>query len=196
MNEEIGKLYTAAENKHFPVMRRETAKALAALVREKKPNEILEIGTCLGVSALHMLFAYDKCRLTTVEKDETTYIRAKDTFARCEVSNRVTAINGDCNEVFGYLKGNVYDLIVLDGPKSSIPTQYEESLSLLRVGGTIFIDDVNYHDMLQSDFAPHKQRTIITALKAFKEKLKNDDRVTVTFDDTEDGFAVITKIKE
>ena len=155
---------------------------------------MLEIGTCVGVSALTALAA-TPCHLATVEKDEDRLDRARTHFEECGVLSRVTAIGGDCNETLRYLAGNTYDFVILDGPKSGLERQYEECFRLTKKGSVFFIDDVDYHGLVKGEGAPHKQRTIILALRAFIEKLKQDDRVTVTFYDVEDGFAVAERIR-
>ena len=191
----VEKVRKESEEKNLPVMRRRTAALLAEIVSAEKPTQALEIGTCAGVSALTALAAGVE-HLTTVEKDEERFLSSRLAFSVCEVSSRVTQIKGDCNEVLGYLNGNVYDFIILDGPKSSLLFQYEESMRMLRVGGMIFIDDVDYHGMIKGEGAKHKQRTIITAMRAFLEKIKSDERIEVTFYEIEDGVAVIRKMRE
>ena len=178
---------------HLPVMRERTAAFLASLLSARKPAQVLEIGTCVGVSALTALAAAP-CHLTTMEKDEDRLLCARTHFEECGVLSRVTCIHGDCNEVLGYLNGNVYDVVILDGPKSGLETQYEECFRLTKKGSVFFIDDVDYHGMIKGEGAPHKQRTIILAMRVFIEKLKNDERVSVTFYDDEDGFAVAERI--
>lgn len=183
------------ENANLPVMRRRTAAFLAELVAAEKPRQMLEIGTCLGVSALTALAAGAE-HLTTVEKDEERFESSRLTFRRCGVTSRVTQIMGDCNEVLRYLNGNEYDFILLDGPKSTLLVQYEESMRLLQKGGVIFVDDVRYHGMIQGTDAKHKQRTIIVGMRNFLERIQTDERVVVQIFDMEDGVAVIRKVVE
>ena len=188
----IGTLREEAFKAHLPVMREETSELLAKIVKEKHPKEILEVGTCIGVSGLTVLSAGNG-RLTTIEKDEDLFLRAKENFEKFGFKDRVKQICGLCEEVLEYMRGNRYDLIILDGPKSGLSAQYEIALEMLDKGGIIFIDDINYHGMIQAEGAPHKQRTIILAMRAFLEKIKNDERAVATFYDMEDGVAVVEK---
>lgn len=190
----VSSLREESGREFLPVMREKTAAFLASLLSARMPAQVLEIGTCVGVSALTALAAAP-CHLTTVEKDEDRLFRARIHFEKCGVLSRVTLINGDCNEVLGYLNGNIYDAVILDGPKSGLAGQYEECMRLTKKGSAFFIDDVNYHDLIKAEGAPHKQRTIILAMRAFIEKLTKDDRVSVTFYDVEDGFAVAERIQ-
>lgn len=180
------------EREHLPVMREKTAAFLSSLLSSRRPKQILEIGTCLGVSALTALAASD-ASLTTVEKDENRLERARMHFRECGVLSRVTLICGDCLEAIECLKGNRYDFVILDGPKSNLETQYEECFALTKPGSVFFIDDVDYHGMIEGEEAPHKQRTIIVAMRKFLQKLKEDKRVNATFYREEDGFAVVER---
>ena len=178
--------------KSLPVMREGTAALLASLTSARMPAQALEIGTCAGVSGLTALAAGAQ-KLTTVEIDSDLAETARKNFAECGLSGRVTVINDDCRVALRYLEGNVYDMVVLDGPKSDLDFQYETCLGMLSDGGLIFIDDIAYHGMIKAEGAPHKQRTIINAMRTFLRKLENDERVTVKFYDIEDGVAVAEK---
>ena len=197
MKEEIKRficgLRTDAFQRNLPVMREETATLLEKTVNEFSPEEILEIGTCVGVSGLTVL---NNCngKLTSIENDESKYAEAKLNFSKCGFKERINLILGDCNQILQYLRGNKYDMAILDGPKSSLQTQYEYALEMLSEGGKIFIDDIDYHGYIKSESAPHKQRTIILALRKFIRDLKSDKRVKVTFYDIEDGVAIAEKI--
>ena len=188
----IRALRVEAQARALPVMREETAECLFETVKRVNAKNVLDVGTCVGVSAL-TAFAAGAERVTTLEKDETRLQEAKDRFARCRVADRVTAVPGDCTQTLSYLDGNTYDLVVLDGPKSTLSEQYERCLSMLAPGGVIFIDDVLYHGYIQREGAPHKQRTIITRMRRFLTDLSADTRVKTTFYDVEDGFAVVEK---
>lgn len=178
----------------LPVMRTETSEILGRIIKEKQPEEVLEIGTCIGVSGITVLAAGGK-KLTTVEIDGARAEKARKNFNECGFGNRVNIIEGDCREVLRYLEGNEYGAIILDGPKSDLAYQYEASMGMLKKGGIIFIDDINYHGMIKAEGAPHKQRTIIKAMRLFLERLKTDERVEVKIYETEDGIAVAEKIK-
>ena len=193
MKEFIDALREKAFSESLPVMRKETCQILREIAERKNPSRILEIGTCIGISGLTVLSACDG-KITTVEIDENRLLEAKENFIKCGFKERVNLILGDCNEVLQYLRGNKYDMVILDGPKSAISVHYEYALEMLDKGGVIFIDDINYHGMIKADGAPHKQRTIILALREFLTKLKSDERVNAVLYDKDDGIAVVEKI--
>mgnify|MGYP004512578039 CR=1 FL=1 len=194
VKEKISAMREEANARNLPVMRERTAAFLSALIADKMPLQVLEIGTCTGVSGLTALAAGAQ-KLTTVELDSDRAEEARRNFAESGYGSNVTVIEGDCREVLRYLDGNKYDFVILDGPKSDLGEQFEECMGMLERGGIVFIDDVNYHGMIAAEGAPHKQRTIIRNMREFLDKLKTDERVKTSFYDEEDGFAVAEKIK-
>lgn len=194
VKEKIRAMREEANARNLPVMRERTAAFLSALIADKMPLQVLEIGTCTGVSGLTALAAGAQ-KLTTVELDSDRAEEARRNFAESGYVSNVTVIEGDCREVLRYLDGNKYDFVILDGPKSDLGEQFEECMGMLERGGIVFIDDVNYHGMIAAKGAPHKQRTIIRNMREFLDKLKTDERVKTSFYDEEDGFAVAEKIK-
>lgn len=189
----VSEIREESKKRNLPVMRERTAALLSSLTSDRKPARALEVGACVGVSGITALAAGAQ-RLTTVEIDADLAEEARKNFALCGFNGRVTVINEDCRVALRYLEGNEYDMVVLDGPKSDLDFQYETCLGMLKKGGIIFIDDVNYHGMIKAEGAPHKQRTIITAMRAFLRKLESDKRVNVRYYDIEDGVAVAEKI--
>lgn len=192
IEEAILSVRNEARAENMPVLREKTAEALYALAKEVNVKRALDVGTNLGVSCLTLLLAGAES-VTTLEKEEEIAERARANFASCGAAGRVSILVGDCNETLRYLEGNEYDVVVLDGPKSTLKAQYETCLAMVKKGGAIFIDDVAYHGMIAEEGAKHKQRTIIVGMRAFLQELGQDDRVTARIYQEEDGYAVVRK---
>lgn len=191
----INNIREDAFSRHLPVMRFETCKILAGIVNDIKPSQVLEVGTCVGVSGLTVLNNAN-CLLTTIEKDEDRIGEAKKNFADNGFTVNVLAICGDCNEVVPMLYGNRYQLAIIDGPKSSTGNLFDCILPMIDVGGVIFIDDIDYHGFIAQEGAPHKQRTIILAIRNFLKKLETLTNIEIKKYDIDDGVLVIKKVSE
>ena len=174
-------------------MRERTAKLLAEIAREIAPKEILEIGTCLGVSAITVLSSCNG-RLTTIDCDGQTLDTARKNFSLAEVADRVTVIEGDCYETASLLKDNRYDLVILDGPKGHTDTLAEILLDMLTDNGVLFVDDIGFHGMTEGcDDPGHKHRTIVRSLRSFRDMVSQNINLESCFYDFEDGVAIIRK---
>ena len=183
-----------ARSEGIPVMLAETSKILATIISAKKPVSILEIGTAVGYSGSIMLsFAEKESRLTTIEIDEKSAIRAKETFEKLGFSERVTLHIGDAEEIIPLLGGN-FDFVLCDGPKSRYLEFYPYLKKLLKSGGVLFCDNVLFRDYVSGEVKnPHRMQTIVNNMRDFLKTLCADDELIATVLEIGDGVAVAIK---
>lgn len=184
----IDNLRIESHASYVPTMRAKTTDLLIELLDKYKPNTVLEIGTCVGVSALTVLNS-SNAFLTTIELDEDRHLTAKHNFNKFGFNGRYNAILGNSDEVLGYLDEK-FDFIIMDGAKGQYRQTFDLILPLTKKGTVIFIDDVDYHDMLTKDVIPHKHRTIINNMKEFISYIESNYRYDKY--DIEDGVLVVT----
>ena len=193
---EIAALRADGREKNLPVMREKTCDLLFSTAERLRPREILEIGTCIGVSGLTVLSACDG-RLTTVEIDPELYETARKNFRQNGFSDRVNAICDDCYRALDYLADERYDLIVLDGPKGHADDLFDRVKPMLREGGALFCDDVLFHGLTEGkEYPDHKHRTIVAATRKFLQKIRSDGDFIVKEYRFDDGVLVAEKKKE
>lgn len=187
-------LRMAAREEGIPVMLPETSKLLATVVSMKKPENILEIGTAVGYSGSIMLKnAKENARLTTIEIEESSANRAKETFKKEGFSDRVTLHLGDAEEIIPMMSGS-YDFILCDGPKSRYLEFYPYLKKMLRSGGVIFCDNVLFRDYISGEVKnPHRMQTIVNNMRDFLDVLSKDTDFTTTLLDVGDGVTVSVK---
>ena len=194
MTEEIiDQIRSRAERDHLPVMRRETSKLLARTTEALRPTCALEIGTCLGVSALTVL-SHSTAKLTTVDVDADVQEAARRYIDRCGYLDRTTFVTDDCFAALAYLSDERYDLIVLDGPKGHYDELYRLLIPMLNPGGVLFCDDVDFHGLTEGKGYPdHKHRTIVYGMRRFLDLVAADTDVTTERFDVEDGVLIVKK---
>ena len=66
VTEFLDELRVSAREKYIPVMRKRTTEKLKEIVSSRRPDEVLEIGTSLGVSGITVLTSGAK-KLTTID---------------------------------------------------------------------------------------------------------------------------------
>ena len=187
------KIRSDASSAYLPVMREKTCDLLFGVAEKLRPSEILEIGTCVGVSGLTVLSAC-RGRLTTVEIDAERAEIAGENFAKAGFSDRVTIVNDDCFVALDYLQDNRYDLVVLDGPKGHCDELFSRLKPMLNPGGVLFVDDVDFHGLTEGKAYPdHKHRTIVNATRRFLQRISTDPDFIVERYEIEDGVIVATK---
>jgi predicted O-methyltransferase YrrM len=114
-----------AERERIPIVHWETGRFLAAIVKALDPALVLEVGTAIGYSTLHMAEALGRGRILTIERDPVRVGQARDFLERAGVAERVELIEADALETIAALDGP-FDLIFLDATK----TEYPEYLKL------------------------------------------------------------------
>ena len=92
---ELKEIEAFARKNNIPVLLGDSAEFLANIISNKKPNNILEIGTAIGYSGTIILLSSENANLTTIEKNEESYNHATQTFKTFGVNKRVTQLLGD-----------------------------------------------------------------------------------------------------
>lgn len=191
--EYLENLKQIANENHIPIIKNDGCDFLVEFCKQNNFKNILEIGTAVGYSGSKMLESLPCAKLTTVEIKKEMFDKAKITFEKLGLNNRVTQILGDAGEIIKQLDAK-FDFIFLDGPKGQYLAYYEHLLDLLEDNGYILCDNVYFHGLvLGQEFVKHKLRTIVVNMRKFLQVIQNDNRVRVQILDKADGIAIIQK---
>jgi predicted O-methyltransferase YrrM len=113
-----------AERDRVPIVHWDTGRMLAALCRSMDPV-VLEVGTAIGYSTLHMAEQLDNGRVVTLERDPDRAAQARDFLSRAGVADRVELVEGDAKETIERVQGP-FDLLFVDATKD----EYREYIEL------------------------------------------------------------------
>ncbi len=174
--------------KGIPTALSETLNELILSVSIKHPKTILEIGTAVGISGSAMLFTHDDMFLTTIEKDEDSFLLASKTFSEFGLSSKVRQYLGDAGDIIRFLEGT-YDFIFLDGAKARYYDYLPEIKRLLARGGVLFADNVLFRGFIDGGVKyGHRDNTIVRNMRAFLSELISDDNFVCSVYDKGDGI--------
>jgi caffeoyl-CoA O-methyltransferase len=156
-----------------------------------KPQQILEIGTFTGFSALCLLKGLQAGgKLHTIELREEDAATAEKYFAKANVTNKIQLHLGDARKVIPTLTEQ-WDLVFIDADKISYIDYYELTLPHVKAGGFIVADNVLFHgEVLQSELKGKNAK----AIQAFNEHVAKDNRVENAMLTVRDGLLLIKKI--
>lgn len=116
-----------AEREGLPILRDSEVPLFERIIANQRPVKVLEIGTCIGYSALRMApFLGDGGTITTIEFDEGRWQKARDFIGRSPYKGVITALLGDGTELSGSLSGP-WDLVFSTGPKDSMSASFGSS---------------------------------------------------------------------
>ncbi len=192
--ERIYEMRKVAKANGEPILREKSFELLLETVRTKKPSKILEIGVNLGLSGIAMLLNCKTASLTGIEIDEEKIALAKANYKEFGVDNRAKIFQGDASEIIPVLTGE-YDFIFLDGPKGHYFEYLPNLLAVLKVGGTLFADNVLFRGFVDGSVkTPHRYNTTKNSMTKFLDAITNDEKLATTIYKMEDGVSVTEKL--
>ncbi len=126
----------------LPIIGQKRAEWLYNKVKEAKPKKVLELGTLSGYSGC--ILTSQGAKLTTVEIDPETAEEARENFKRFKIDAEI--IVGDGVKVTkDFVKsGKKFDLIFIDFMQRSYIEVLEDCIKLVKKGGLIIADNVNF----------------------------------------------------
>lgn len=181
-----------------PIIRSETAALLRSLTAALRPENILEIGTAVGYSALQMCQVMPaNCHITTIEKYEKRIPEAKENFRKAGEESRITFLEGDADMRLKELKGKQFDLVFMDAAKGQYLNWLPLLLDLMPVGAVLISDNVLQDgDVVQSRFAVQRRnRTIHSRMREYLYELKHMEEFETAVIPIGDGVTISTRIR-
>ena len=129
-----------AERDSIPIVHWETGRLLAVLCRVLDPV-VLEVGTAIGYSTLHMAEALREGRVVTLERDPERAAQARSYLERGGVTERVEIVEGDALETLPELDGQ-FDLLFVDASKGEYARYIELAQTKLSERALMVVDNL------------------------------------------------------
>lgn len=190
-NDEIKKIHDEARKNHVPVMLDDGMEFLLSYLREHEQiQDILEIGTAVGLSAIQMALIRWDISIDTLEVNEEMAKKAIENIQKENLSERIYVHVGDA---YKYETTKIYDLIFVDAAKSQYRKYLEHFLKNTRKGTVFIFDNLNFHGMVDHTELTQNRSTVqmMHKIKKFRDHLSIDPRLdTVFYSDIGDGVAV------
>jgi predicted O-methyltransferase YrrM len=119
-DEVLAEMEALARLERIPIVEWETGRLLATLVAALQPARILEVGTAIGYSTVHMARELGPGgRIVTLERDPQRIAAARDFWARATVADRIDLIEGDALRSIAALDGP-FGMVFLDATKTEV----------------------------------------------------------------------------
>lgn len=189
----LSKIKEEALQKHVPIIEDEPLELIKVILKLKKPNKILEVGTAVGYSAINFskYLVGENAKLKTIEIKEEMYDKAMENITAMQLNDKIEVINADATE---YMKSipddEQYDVVFIDAAKGQYLVFLEEAIRLTRNGGVIIADNMLYRGRTLSDYNEHKHRTATNRLREYLVTMKEDKRLDSTLIKIGDGLAI------
>jgi predicted O-methyltransferase YrrM len=129
-----------AERDSVPIVEWETGRLLAVLCRVLDPV-VLEVGTAIGYSTLHMAEQLQRGRVVTLERDPERAAQARSYLESGGVADRVELVEGDALETLPSLQGP-FDLLFVDASKGEYARYIELAEPKLSERALMVVDNL------------------------------------------------------
>ena len=206
--EEYISLHSTAENDALEAITRDThihilnphmlsghvqGRVLSMISYMIHPERILELGTFTGYSALCLAEGLaEGGELITIEHNDELEETIRHNLSRSSLGDRIELRIGDCKLLIGDLDGS-FDLVFIDADKREYCAYLDLVYPLVPVGGFILADNTLWDGHIIDPAYDKDKQTL--GLRAFNDKLKEDDRFEQVILPLRDGLTIIRKIK-
>lgn len=191
----LGRFEQTCRSADLPVSGPETSDLLEILCRIHRPERILEIGTCVGFSAILMHTACPSAEIVTIERNPAMIMSAKLNFEHFGAES-ICLLEGDAADILPTLKG-LFDLVFIDAAKGQYISFFDECCRLLRPGGVMAADNVLFNGCVASGKPDiRRNQTIVCRLRSFIDKLENDRRFKTVILPVGDGVSLSYRLRE
>ncbi len=164
-------------------------KMLASML---KPQNILEIGTFTGYSALCLAEgAPENSTIVTIEIDDEMESFITKYFNASEYGQKIELIIGDAIELMDTFEDDYFDLVFIDGNKRDYCAYYQTAFNKLRKGGVILADNTLWNGKVIDEKFQNDSQT--RGVLEFNKLIKEDIRVEKVILPIRDGLTIIQK---
>ena len=195
MSSEINEVKEKALKEGVPIIKDEGLAFLLNYIEEHKCKQILELGTAVGYSAMHMVRMSKDIHIDTIEKDEAMYQQAIKNIDEAGLNDQIKVYFMPIEE---FDTDQMYDLIFVDAAKAQYGKYMEKFLGNLKEDGAMVFDNMIFHGLIYDveNIASRNLRNLVKKIVKFRELVHNDTRFDIMeFDNIGDGIFVLTRRK-
>lgn len=193
-NEILDKIKEDAIKNHVPILQDVSLDLILTILKVKKPNKILEIGTAVGYSSIlfSSTLSGENSKIKTIELKEQMYIQAIENIKKMDLSDKIEVIHSDATTYLKTLDENIekYDVIFIDAAKGQYMNYLKEALRLLNKEGIIIADNVLFKGRTLGGYNEHRHRTATTRLREYLAEIEANKDLDSTLFKIGDGVAI------
>ena len=165
---------------------------LSMFSRMIKPQNILEIGTFTGYSALCMAEGINKNGLIhTIDINEEIVLLAKEYFQKSKFNKNIKQYIGNAIDIIPKIKNN-FDIVFIDADKENYSNYFDLVIKKVNIRGFIIADNVLWSGKVTKNIRDKETM----ALPEYNNKIMQSNIVSNLLLPVRDGLMICQKIKE
>jgi caffeoyl-CoA O-methyltransferase len=194
-DELLAEMEAHGDREGIPIVVPETAAFLEALTAAAAARRVVEVGTAIGVSTLHIARSLPEDGLiVSFEIDGARHEAARAYLDRAGLGGRADLRLRDAGEGLAELEPGEWDMVFLDGLKGDYPRHLELSLPLLRTGGTVLVDNTLLGGRVANADGPeHWSDEAVETMRRFNAGLLQRDDMAAALLPVGDGVLMAVK---
>jgi predicted O-methyltransferase YrrM len=175
-SEVMAEMEAVADRDGVPIVHWETGRFLAVLCRALDPF-VLEVGTAIGYSTLHMAEQLEGGRVVTLEIDPDRAKQARAFWERAGVADRIDLVEGDARETLPSLDGP-FDLLFVDAAKDQYRGYIEAAEPKLSERAVLVVDNTLMSGEVALDPGAHTtwRQASLAAARSLNAELLESER--------------------
>jgi caffeoyl-CoA O-methyltransferase len=165
-------------------------KLLEMISKMIQPDNILEIGTFTGYSAICLAKGLKPGgRLITIESNDELKTFAVSYFEKAGLSSVIKQLTGNALDIIPGLE-RIFDLVFIDADKREYVDYYKAVIDKVKPGGFIIIDNVLWGgEVVKKGFQDPQTRGIIE----FNDMISKETKIENVILNVRDGLMIIRK---
>ena len=185
-----------AKENHVPILIKDGLEFILRYIQENPIENILEIGTAIGYSAINMAKIRKTIQIDTLEINEDWYKQACMNVQNSGLENQIHLYLGDalCHNT-----AKKYDLIFVDAAKGQYRKYMEHFKENLTSEGIYIFDNLNFHGMVDKPSLTRSRRTrsLVLKIERFRNWILHESAFETQFySEVGDGIAVVSVKKD
>lgn len=191
----INSMELYADDKGIPILGKDASSFLKQIIRINKPENVLEIGTAIGYTAINIAECLpDNAIVDTIEKDEKMYSQACININDSGLKSKINIILGDGLNFNSLTQRKKYDLIFLDCDKEFYPVLFEKIVNSLKPGGLFLADNLLWHGNVLKEEVPENYKESTIAIKEFNKMFMSSKKLISEIIPVGDGIGLAIKL--
>lgn len=167
-------------------------RVLSMLAHMIKPENVLEIGTYTGYSALCFAEGLQEGgRVITIDVNEELDDLVREYIDKAGMNDRIDYRIGDATEIIPTLTEQ-FDIVFIDADKKNYCNYYDLVFDKVKKGGYIIADNVLWSGKVLEDYETLDRETKI--IMDYNDKVHNDERVQEVLLPIRDGLMIARKL--
>lgn len=191
------KMEDFAKEHKVPIINENGRKIFIDIVKKYRPQNVLEVGTAIGYSALlTSYYGAENTNIISLELDEERAKQAQNFINQSKYKDNIQIIIGDAGINLTKLdKNKKFDMVFIDAAKGQYPDYLAKALSLLAPNGIILADNVLFRGyVLSEDKPPRRYKTIVKRLREYIAMVSDKNKFITEIFEHGDGLALSRRV--